>query len=78
MNTNIEITFHLAELITLVTIALAVLRVGARVMRTMGRIEGIFKDFPPHRHINGHIIYPEGFAPSEVGEMLARAAKGRA
>ena len=48
---NLDLTFHTAELLTIVTAALFVIRAANRVWT-------VLKDFPPHRHINGSIIYP--------------------
>lgn len=29
-----------------------------------------FRDFPPHRHINGKIVYAKGFEPPRTEELL--------
>jgi hypothetical protein len=51
--------WHLAELLP---IAFACWR----MFRAANRILDVMKDFPPHRHINGSILYPSGFAPSAI------------
>jgi len=33
------------------------------------RVLDVMKDFPPHRHVNGHVIYPEGYLPTPVEEL---------
>lgn len=55
-----ELTFHFAEL------AVLVFGVAAPIIWSSMRLRSILKDFPPHRHINGSIIYPAEYAPTEV------------
>lgn len=69
---SVEIQFHLAELGILFSIAITVVVTSIRTGRIIGRLEGMFKDFPPHRHINGHIVYPDGFVPSSIEDMRKR------
>jgi hypothetical protein len=57
-----DLTFHVANLIV---IAL----VSWKVVRAANRVESVLKDFPPHRHSNGHILFPKGFEPTRVYEM---------
>lgn len=33
----------------------------------------IQKDFPPHRHINGHVLYPKGYTPDPERAKSASA-----
>ena len=47
-----------------------ILVVGAPIWGVAFRLTSIIKDFPPHRHANGNIIYPKGFEPSEVQVMF--------
>lgn len=44
---------------------LAVLIFGAAApsIWTALRLRSILKDFPPHRHIRGGILYPKGYEP---------------
>lgn len=43
----------------------------------IGSLKRMFKEFPPHRHINGHtILYPTGYDPGKV-ERTNGAAVGR-
>lgn len=57
-----DLTIHLAELLIMAGVAW-------RVIRAANRIESVLKDFPPHRHINGNVIYPVGFEPTELGSI---------
>lgn len=57
-----DIWFHSGELLTLVI-------AGMRVIRAANRVLDVMKDFPPHRHVNGHVIYPEGFPPAAVEQL---------
>ena len=59
---TLDLQFHIAELLTILTAAFFVIRAANRVW-------SVLKDFPPHRHINGSIIYPEGFEPTEIGRL---------
>lgn len=38
-----------------------------RVSRAAGAMETIMRNFPPHRHLRGAILYPEGYEPPGAG-----------
>jgi hypothetical protein len=38
-------------------------------VRKINRLVSLFGDFPPHRHDNGHILYPKGYEPTKVGRI---------
>lgn len=57
-----EFWWHASELATLLAMAFKVIRAANRIMDVM-------RDFPPHRHINGHVIYPEGYEPTRVEQL---------
>jgi hypothetical protein len=59
-----DIWFHSGELLTLIV-------AGARVVRAANRVLDVMRDFPPHRHVNGHVIYPEGYPPAPIEELGA-------
>jgi hypothetical protein len=40
--------------------------IGAPLWWSAIRLASILRDFPPHRHDNGHIIYPKGYEPGVV------------
>lgn len=35
-------------------------------LRKISRLLGVFDDYPPHRHIEGVISYPKGYAPGST------------
>jgi hypothetical protein len=41
------------------------------VMWKFGYLTAIFKNFQPHKHVNGHIIYSDKFPPTR--EQMNRA-----
>jgi len=59
---NFDLTFHTAELLTIMT------GCGIRDPRR-NRVFSVLKDFPPHRHINGSIVYPEGYEPTVIQHL---------
>jgi hypothetical protein len=59
---NVDFTFHIAELIVLLGVAWRVVSVANRMM-------SVLRDFPPHRHDNGNVIYPHGFEPTKVRRL---------
>ena len=59
---NVDFTFHIAELLVLLGVAWRVVSVANRVM-------SVLRDFPPHRHDNGNVIYPHGFEPTKVRRL---------
>lgn len=37
----------------------------------IGSLKRMFREYPPHRHINGLTLYPKGYEPGEVQRMTA-------
>lgn len=66
---NFDLTFHTAELLTIMTAA-------AYVIRAANRVFTVLKDFPPHRHINGSIVYPEGYEPTVIQRLYPDKRSG--
>lgn len=54
-----EIYFHGAEVLILL------FGVAYPMVRSSQRLKSILQDFPPHRHVNGHILFPKGFEPTD-------------
>ena len=63
-----DLTVHLSEFCVLAA-------VSWRVIKTANRILDVLKDFPPHRHISGKILYPDAFEPTVI-ESLHVSGKG--
>lgn len=40
-----------------------------KVVKRLNRDETLRADYPPHRHINGKIVYPHDYTPSAVGHI---------
>ena len=59
---TLDLTIHAAE-------ALTILGVGIAALRKLDRILSILEDYPPHRHVNGKVIYPKNYEPSPVGRL---------
>lgn len=55
-----ELVFHAGEL------GVLIFGVAAPIIWSALRLRSVLKDFPPHRHINGTIIYPSGYAPTDL------------
>lgn len=55
-----ETYFHGAEILILL------LGVALPMWRSSQRLRNILQDFPPHRHVNGKIIFPKGYKPDEA------------
>lgn len=62
-------TFDLPALLTLLTMGGAVVTAAVKVIRAADRVTSVLRDFPPHRHVNGLIVYPDGYAPSIVEHL---------
>lgn len=63
-----ELFFHGGEL------AVLIFGVAAPIVWSSMRLRSLLKDFPPHRHIAGRIIYPSGYEPTDT--EANRAAQG--
>lgn len=50
---------HLSE-------ALAIIGSAWRLSRKINRFIDVMIEYPPHRHINGKVLYPKGFDPGKV------------
>jgi hypothetical protein len=66
---------HLDFSISLTTV-LAGIAAFVNAIATMGiwkivRFVNLQKDFPPHRHINGNVLYPKDYAPEKAQAMGA-------
>ena len=57
---NTELWFHGIE------IAVMLFGVALPMIWGVVRITSLLKDFPPHRHLNGKIVYPAGYQPTEA------------
>jgi hypothetical protein len=66
MTVTMDLTIHLAEALTVIG---ATLTCSFFVIRAANRVYNVLRDFPPHRHINGKIIYPEGYDPPRVENL---------
>ena len=58
------------------TLLVAGLSIAWKANRTLNRWFDVLKDFPPHRHFNGRIVYPKGMEPGvveHIGEQRGRA-----
>lgn len=58
----LDLTIHVTEL-------LLILGAVVRVVGVANRINMVLKDFPPHRHDNGNVIYPKGFEPTPIQRL---------
>lgn len=58
---------HFDFTVSLGSILVAVVQgpIGILLWR-LNRLVNVQKDFPPHRHINGKILYPRDFAPGKA------------
>ena len=54
------------------TILIAVLTAAWKVVRASDRVVYVLRDFPPHRHVNGQIVYPEGYQPTASETLQVR------
>jgi hypothetical protein len=59
----VEYWFHAAELFVMVFGMACPMLWGAF------RLMSLLRDYPPHRHINGRILFPKGYEPPEVMRM---------
>jgi hypothetical protein len=59
---NLDLGIHVGEIIVFAGI-------GWRAIRALNRFSSVLKDFPPHRHINGSIIYPDDYAPPVIQKL---------
>jgi hypothetical protein len=50
------------------------LAVAWYVIRRINRDDSIKQDYPPHRHVNGTIIYPPEYSPGRVERTNGAAA----
>ncbi len=59
---SIETIAHSVEI-------LVFLGIGIKGLRKIDRLYNLFSDNPPHRHVNGKIIYPKGYEPPLVESL---------
>jgi hypothetical protein len=49
--------------------------VAWKVIRALNRLESVMKDYPPHRHEDGLIIYPHDFKPTQAQHLKVSAGQ---
>ncbi len=49
--------------------AVAAIALAWAVIKRLNRDESLRGDYPPHRHINGKIIYPHEYEPAVVDTL---------
>jgi hypothetical protein len=54
--------WHLGEVVPL-------LLVCWRMFRAANRLMDVLKDYPPHLHVNGKLVYPKGFEPGTITRL---------
>lgn len=52
--------------VTVAGVAVSVGTAAWAVLRKLTRILDAFENFPPHRHVNGKILFPKGFEPTAI------------
>jgi hypothetical protein len=45
----------------------AIILIGIGQMK--GELKRIWKDFPPHRHVNGKVLYPADYEPTDIERL---------
>jgi hypothetical protein len=61
---DLHLGIQLAEL-------LVVVGAVAKILAYLSRIKEALTDFPPHRHVDGSILYPKGFEPGVAARGAA-------
>ena len=54
-----DATYHILELVVL----------GFPLWGGFLTMIAVFRLYPPHRHVNGKIIYPPGLSPGKIEDM---------
>lgn len=52
-----------------------VIYVGYKVNNRLNRDESLRRDYPPHRHINGSVIYPSEYEPAQVDHLTVKSSR---
>lgn len=60
---------RMSELCTVLGTCGYVIRAAVKAVKLVGKLEDMLGNFPMHRHVNGHILYPDGYEPPPIGEM---------
>jgi hypothetical protein len=60
MHMTPELWFHAVEILVLI------FGIAMPAMWGAFRLAMLVREYPPHRHINGKIVFPKGYEPSEV------------
>lgn len=61
----LDLVLHGGNVGILIVVAWVLMKVNTR----MNRDESLRADYPPHRHSNGHIIYPHEYQPTPIGRL---------
>lgn len=44
-------------------------RVAIKMWKRLERDDALHRDYPPHRHINGKILFPHDYEPAQVEQL---------
>jgi hypothetical protein len=61
--------FDIGALSAVVTLTVASCSLAWKAIQRINRDESLRQDFPPHRHINGKILYPHEYKPAAVEHL---------
>jgi hypothetical protein len=50
-------------------VVITVLGLAARVIVRLERDASLRRDYPPHRHVGGRLLYPKEYEPSSVERL---------
>jgi len=56
-------TITLGNLLTILGFGFAALKFYTKVVRFIDKLEMLIDEFPPHRHVDGAILFPKGMSP---------------
>lgn len=65
---TVELSINLGAVITGAVVVASYLR---RINEQLTAIRKALEEYPPHRHINGRILYPKDFQPGETEQLAA-------
>lgn len=66
---NFEWTITAGDVLKAIIFASGFLLMYAKMAFMAGDLKRIMSDFPPHRHIEGRILYPDKYEPTELGSL---------
>lgn len=66
---RLDMTISIGDVLAVLSICATLGGAAWALIRKLDEVLIFFREFPPHRHVQGKILYPKGYAPEEPEDL---------